>query len=153
MTEYKEIPGMPKYKASKSGKIYSDKVHRELKPTINGNGYECVTLYNKGTQKTYGVHQLVAAAFIGHDLNSNKQIDHINNVRTDNRAVNLQIMTSWENNTKENKNPLMGTLKTGKRSWRAGIKIKGKNNHLGTYDCPAAARMAYVSKAHEIGVL
>lgn len=46
------------------------------------------------------VHRLVAEAFLGEQPDGADQVDHLNDVRTDNRASNLRWTTRRENNSK-----------------------------------------------------
>lgn len=97
--EWKPIPKFKgEYEASTLGRIRSvdriviDSIGRRhaykgmvIKQSIDSDGYNIVTLFGK-TQK---VHRLVASTFI---LNENKlpQINHKNEIKTDNRVDNLE---------------------------------------------------------------
>ncbi|MBQ0074635.1 MAG: NUMOD4 motif-containing HNH endonuclease [Prevotella sp.] len=69
---------------------------RILKPNVLAKGYFQVTISKgvKGTRKYFQVHRLVAMMFIpnpkGYD-----QVNHINGIKNDNRAENLE----WCNNS------------------------------------------------------
>ena len=71
-----------------------------MKPAIDNKGYLRIVLNKNGQKITQKIHRLVAEAFIG-DI-YNKEIDHINTVKTDNRVENLRIVTAKENSN----NPL-----------------------------------------------
>lgn len=71
-----------------------------LKQAMNYNGYLKVSLSKNGKRKQFLVHRLVAQNFIG-DI-TNKEVDHINTIKADNRVENLRIVTSKENSN----NPL-----------------------------------------------
>lgn len=61
-----------------------------MKPSKQRKGYLQVNLYKNGIAKKHKVHRLVALAFVeGYDLFKN-QVNHINEDKTDNRAVNLE---------------------------------------------------------------
>ena len=60
------------------------------------NGYLQAHLYDERGIKNIGVHQLVMLAFIG-PCPSNKQVNHINGRRKDNRLQNLEYLTASEN--------------------------------------------------------
>ena len=86
-----DIKGLEPYKADSLGNIYGLK-GQILKPYGRGKKikYEAVDVYGK----TYSVHRLVAYAFgILEDLDFNGlMIDHINEVKNDNRIENLQVI-------------------------------------------------------------
>ena len=92
------IPGYEKYRAFQDGRIWSGKraPGQFLKPRGTGTGYMQVTLCQDGKQKKMLVHRLVAMAYIENPDNK-PQVDHINQVRTDNRISNLRWATRSEN--------------------------------------------------------
>lgn len=59
-------------------------------------GYLHVTLCKNGVQKTHLVHRLVAETFIPNPGNL-PQVNHINEVKSDNRVENLEWVTCREN--------------------------------------------------------
>lgn len=70
---------------------------RILKPITDSFGYRIVNLHTGGKQKTHKVHRLVCQAF--HENPENKpHVNHINEIKTDNRACNLEWATAKENN-------------------------------------------------------
>lgn len=78
------------------GKI--EKVFRKsipVKQRVNYKGYCDVILQRDGTRKTILVHRLVAKMFC--EQNGGDQVNHINSVRNDNRAENLEWCTCKEN--------------------------------------------------------
>lgn len=76
-----------------------------LKQNLKRNGYLCVDLSKDGKVKTITVHKLVATAFC-ENLNNGFEIDHINANKQDNRAINLEWVTSRENKNRALKNHL-----------------------------------------------
>ena len=61
----KDIKGFEsKYKISSNGNCYSYFLNRNLKPTIDTNGYLLYKLSKDGKQYTIRAHRLVAEAFI-----------------------------------------------------------------------------------------
>lgn len=65
------------------------------KKVTHKNGYDQVMLANNGL-KLFLVHRLVANAFIENPSNKD-EVNHINGIKTDNRAVNLEWCTRKEN--------------------------------------------------------
>ena len=65
------------------------------------NGYlSCmVRKHGQHGQKTYYVHRFIYECF-NNVIPDGKKIDHINNIRDDNRLFNLQLLTPSENNKK-----------------------------------------------------
>lgn len=92
---WRDIPGWP-YQASKDGRIRHRVSGRERVKSPHPQGYEAIQLYDRGYSKNYLVHQLVALAFIG-ECPLGHEVNHINGVKTDNRAENLEYKTRPEN--------------------------------------------------------
>ena len=104
--EWKDIPeyeGL--YQVSNLGRIKSleriDALGRKveekiLKPLIIRNGYYLTGLYKNSVRKFYYVHRLVYEVF-NSQIPENMQVNHINEVKTDNRLSNLNLMTCKEN--------------------------------------------------------
>ena len=94
-TKYKD------YLVSKNGDIYSLKTNKKLKKRIDSDGYQEVllTINNKPVSKT--VHRIVAETWIPNPDNK-PIVNHKNGNRKDNRAENLEWVTSSENNLGKN---------------------------------------------------
>jgi hypothetical protein len=69
---------------------------REVKRHPNKKGYWQVRMYGPPGARTYAVHQVVAAAFIGPKPDG-FTVNHINGIKTDNRPENLEYLTSADN--------------------------------------------------------
>mgnify|MGYP002509051895 CR=1 FL=1 len=94
------------YEVSTKGRVRSLNYYRVkgqvqlLKLIEDGDSYLLVNLYYKGEKKRKlcKVHRLVAFAFIENDDVENKNdVNHINELRHDNRVENLEWMTHKEN--------------------------------------------------------
>jgi len=129
---------------------------RILTPTLNTKGYPQVRIYKKGIAKTRTIHQLVAESFLNHTRDGSMKlvVDHINDVKTDNRVDNLQIVTNRFNvcKTQGKYTSKYKGVHWYKRdsNWRAAITIDNKNTHLGYFNCELAASLAYQTKLKEI---
>lgn len=155
------------YQVSNMGRVKSlsrEVIHRDvirkikgriLKLKIDYNGYKACGLNKKGKAKIFQVHQLVCMAFLGHTPNGFKIVcDHINNIKLDNRLVNLQLITNRENISKDQRNrssKYVGVFFHKKnKKWTSSIHINGKMKYLGIYDQEYDAHVAYQTKLEEI---
>ena len=85
------------YEVSNLGRVRSSYYHGKiLKPMISNSGYERVDLFKDKKRKQFSVHRLVAQAFV--DNPYGKQfVNHIDEDKTNNTAINLQWVTHKEN--------------------------------------------------------
>ena len=112
--------------------------------TPQNNGYILITIKTK----KHLAHRL--AWFFENGEFPNGQIDHINGVRTDNRIVNLRVVTTSENQqnlrSPRGKNPYLGVSAVkGTSLWQAHIQANGIQKNLGRFKTPEDARDAYMS--------
>ena len=111
--------------------------------TPQNNGYILITIKTK----KHLAHRL--AWFFEHGEFPNGNIDHINGVRTDNRIVNLRVVTTSENQHNQRKpragNPYLGVSAVkGTKYWQAHIAANGKQKNLGRFKTPEEARDVYI---------
>ena len=93
---FKKINGLRGlYLISNLGNVFSLKTNKILKD-VNARGYRHITLYTQDGQKTLSIHRLVAKAFLKNNDRS-LVINHINEIKHDNRLVNLEWCTQKEN--------------------------------------------------------
>jgi hypothetical protein len=121
-----------------------------LKTSLNRvRKYLYVSLYTEQNDIKFNIHQLVAMAFLGHKPDGTQKIvvDHINNIITDNRLENLQLITNRENSTKDQKG---GTSKyvgvswnKQNKRWTAQIRVFGELKYLGAFKNEYDAHLAY----------
>jgi hypothetical protein len=105
-----------------------------LKKSLSKN-YLTVALYSDGKAKSFLVHQLIAITFLKH--NPNRKIicvDHINNIKTDNRLINLQLLSPRKNRIKDSSNKTGYTgVKKIKNRFQASISFNKKILNLGSF--------------------
>lgn len=127
---------------------------RQLKVGLHSAGYNNVGLCINGRVKSRFVHRLVAEGFIG-DL-TEKEVDHIDGNKLNNKLENLRICTRRQNITffrlRTNPNKGVGYRKDGLRNkWKAYITFDKKEVHLGYFDTEQEASDAYQSKLKSLG--
>jgi hypothetical protein len=99
--------------------------------TTDGKGYLVVSIFCK----RYLVHRLIWLYVYG---KFPKIIDHINGIRTDNRLINLQEVTSQQNHmnqkrSSKNTSGVTGVYLHKKRNlWCAQMKFNGNTYHIGS---------------------
>lgn len=90
-----------KYEVSNTGIVRNLKTGRELKGTIDKDGYVIVGInLCSGEQKAYRVHRLVMMIFNPRENMKDYTVNHINHNKTDNNLSNLEWLSS-EDNVKE----------------------------------------------------
>jgi hypothetical protein len=148
MEEWRDIPGYEGLcKVSDLGNVLSVRKNKNLKPGINSRGYSQVNLYSSGKRKCFVVHQLAAICFMNHKPDGlSYVVDHINNLKTDNRVENLQVVSNRVNCSKDRKGSSRHTgvcyHKKGDR-WVSNIYLGKENIYLGCFKSENEASKAY----------
>lgn len=99
---WKNVVGFEnKYKISNKGNVKAlrSKTRRIAiikKPHHDKNGYLTIVLYSKHKTLSISLHRLVAIHFISNPKGE-KQVNHINGIKTDNRVENLEWVSCKEN--------------------------------------------------------
>jgi len=146
---FKTITDMENYSISDLGRIINNKTGKEIKTSINGNGYVFTKLSISGKVKKIYVHQTVAKTFLEHIPNGHELVvDHISGNKTDNSLSNLRIVTTRENNSKPQERNRTSKFtgvnyRPDRNKWNASIGLNGKKIHLGTFDFEEEAARAY----------
>lgn len=99
MEIWKNIKGYENlYEASNWGRIRSMRFGkiRILKPVKRKDGYLQVGLYKDGNGKWFKIHRLVWETFNG-EIPEGYEVNHINEITTDNRLSNLNLLTHSQN--------------------------------------------------------
>ena len=135
-------------------KLNNDKVKQIPSGSISKNGYVTIRVMSK----LYYAHRLAWLYSFG--TFPNQHIDHINNVRIDNRIDNLRDVSRYGNNQnlkkaqKNNKTNFLGVSFSGnkKTPYRARICINGKQKQIGLFQSAEEAHLAYLEekKKHQI---
>lgn len=96
MTQWKIIKGFETYEVSDMGDVRNRETGYVLKGGSDKDGYLQVHLSVKGKKTTKKVHRLVCEAFLQNPENKS-DVNHINEIKSDNRLINLAWMTHSEN--------------------------------------------------------
>lgn len=114
------------YEVSDSGRVKRTKTvpgtwaGRMLALPLNSYGYPCVCLHRstRDSQKTFTVHRLVMAAFVG-PCPLGREVNHKNGVKTGNRVGNLEYVTGKEN--RRHAREVLGMSRKGENNPRAKL--------------------------------
>ena len=127
-----------------------------LNPTKSSDGYLSVNLYKNGNRDRKRIHQLVGEAFF--NVKSNGKdivIHHINNNKSDNNVVNLEVTTQRDNcithAKKTSKYRGVCWCKQIKR-WKAQLMVNGKIEYLGVFKNEEEAYAVYLKRLKEVGL-
>ena len=127
-------PVYKKYAANEDGEIMNIRLRNPRKGYLINHGYLKFTIYlEKNKCKNYYSHRFVFECFYGL-IEKNKQINHINSIRADNRIKNLESVTASENIKKSAKNRNFGCYrKNPKRVLAINLLTKKETNFKSLY--------------------
>ena len=149
---FKQIEGH-EYEVSEMGEVRNMKTGRILKPILDKYGYYRVILCNKTIRTQFLVHRLVCITFL-ENPNQYPEVDHKNNIRTDNRLINLHWVSNSQNmqNQSVRKNNKLGIKGVSKHrdKYQAQIMIDGIKIYIGTFKTIEEARDARIAKVQEV---
>lgn len=119
-----------------SGRVFSHRTGggnpcepRELEGTIL-NGYKVVSLREKNVKKQCRVHRIIWIAVNG-IIPDGLVVDHINNIKTDNRIENLQLLSPSDNSHKAHED---GLYLEGEESPASKITNEERNEIVTLYN-------------------
>lgn len=141
MEIWRDIKDYPNYQVSNMGRVKSLNYKRTgkekiLKNSKNNSGYLYVCLTINKKEHNYRIHRLVASAFLPNP-NNLPQVNHINEIKTDNRVENLEYCDSSYNinygtRTEKTQKPILQFTLDGElvRKWDSTIEVE---KELGFY--------------------
>ena len=148
---FKQIEGY-EYEVSEMGEVRNMKTGRILKAGLV-NGYSYICLLKDKQKNMFRVHRLVALTFL-ENPNNYLDVDHKNNIKTDNRLINLHWVSRSQNlqNTPKHKDNKIGIkgVRKHRDKYQARIMIDGIQIHIGTYETIEEARDARIAKVQEV---
>lgn len=162
---WRDVPGYEgRYQISNLGNFkslaysFTDSIGRVMHrperihdPIPNNTGYYCVKLNMGGKSVSWSRHLLVWDVFGNEKRKPGYHIDHINNIKTDNRIANLQQITIRENSTKDKKNRT-GThcVQMWRGKYRVIVCFNRKAYNLGCFIAKEEAAATYEKAIRQI---
>ena len=141
------------YAANKDGDVINLKTKKIIKMSKNNSGYLFFNIYNRKLKKNkiYTQHRFVYEVFKG-KIPTHLEIDHLNNLKSDNRIKNLQLLTHKQNIEKSKNKPIISiSITTGeKRRFdsikKAGIELDISKSHICNICCNRKSNKTAKSK-------
>ena len=91
-----------RYEANRDGIVRHVENKKDI-GSLKKCGYILITVYDRGIKKNYQKHRFIFECFHGKINDAKLVVDHINNIKTDNRLENLQSITQSQNMKKEHR--------------------------------------------------
>ena len=114
---------------------------------LNSRGYICVMIQ----RKLYSIHRIIYK--MCHKVEPPTYLDHINQIKTDNRLENLREIDNGHN-VRRSANGKGVYVEAGrKKKYRAMLQINGKEHHIGRFYTYEEARQKVVDFEKENGVI
>lgn len=138
LLRYDPATGELFWKVTKSAKA----VAGQKAGSVNAKGHVNIQI----DKKMYSAHQIV---FLIHYGYIPKEIDHINQIKTDNRIENLRACTSSQNKgnitkLRNNSSGFRGvSFNNRTKRFHAQIKVFGKQTYLGSFETAEEAAKMY----------
>lgn len=132
------------------GRPRKDGTRKEIFNHVNKDGY-----HRSGSQYPESYRSRMIWVAVNGPIPKDKQINHINHNTADDNIANLELVTRQQNNQykrkhKDNKSGFKG-VSYHKRSsrYQSQIHTNGKVKHLGYYNTPEEAAIAYDEAARK----
>ena len=122
--KYYKHPVFSNYAASKNGNVLSLRSKKIISMAKNGSGYLYFNIYDEKLEKrkNYTQHRFVYEVFRG-PIPRCFEVDHINEIKSDNRIKNLQLLSHKHNIEKSKNRPIISiNIETGKERRYNSIK-------------------------------
>ena len=122
--KYYKHPVFSNYAASKNGNVLSLRSKKIISMVKNGSGYLYFNIYDEKLEKrkNYTQHRFVYEVFRG-PIPRCFEVDHINEIKSDNRIKNLQLLSHKHNIEKSKNRPIISiNIETGKERRYNSIK-------------------------------
>ena len=119
MEEWKDVVGYEGlYEVSNLGRVRNKK-RNTMVTLLDNNGYHRVELWKNNERRRYMLHRVVAMTWIPNDDETKIQVNHINEIKTDNRVENLEWCTASYNNKYGHRiQKMLDTVREGRPSLR-----------------------------------
>ena len=122
MSEWRDVPDYEgRYLVSDDGRLLSLRSGL-MRPPLNDEGYRQIVLVKDGKQRCLLLHRLVALAFVPNP-DGKPTVNHINEDKEDNRAVNLEWTTMRENDNHATRNARIADSHRGRGGKRKPVRM------------------------------
>lgn len=116
--------------------------------------YACMQVGRKGAKQRLRMHRVIMERMLGRMLNPGELVDHVDRDTLNNVRSNLRIASNSQNLSNRgrqanNRSGYKGVHKKRGR-WAAGICHMGRRVHVGHFDTPHEAYVAYRAKELEL---
>jgi hypothetical protein len=134
------IKSFPRYTINEKSEVYDTLKERIIKQCNHSEGYKCVHLVDEnGNDKKRLIHRLIFENFILKNGDTMpKEIDHIDNNRSNNQIANLRAATRQENSRnkpkrKDNSSGYKNIIITKWETYRVQICISKDVRYIKTF--------------------
>jgi hypothetical protein len=150
-SEWRKVADLSGYEISSEGALRNAKTGRELRGQKTSGGYIRFCVSSGGKPKGIMAHRIVCAEFLG-PVPDQMQVNHKDHDPSNNRVDNLEFVYARENNNHRNqireRSLPKGVFISKQRKvkiFRATYEHLGNRYHLGYFDTPEEAHLAYLA--------